>query len=155
MVEFCKEIQESPRLDQLYQKRIKLIAKWYKENHAKYAARLKVEAGISRALLDTLEGRSDKIMEILEIQDLSYSFDAKLAYFVVSDTLIKLILSMYSKGLDQDFKDKYRINISESCSNWMECKSKSFVMTELLARVLAVEKENRPELEFRFDLMSL
>lgn len=157
MVTFCSKVSSNQYENQAYQKKVDAIAKWYRRNFERYSALMQIEANIDQKILSLLEENDEKLIDALGIRDLGYTYDAKLSYFVVSDTLIKLILSMYSYGPDDDTLNRYGVTMSASirADSWIECSAKSVVMTELIARVLAIEKQNRPDLEWRFDLMAL
>ena len=92
MVKFCDTIAQSPEQNRIYQQKVCSIGKWYRSNHEKYASAMKLEATLSSRLLDALENCDSSMFESLGLQDLGYTYDAKLSYFVVSDTLIKLLL---------------------------------------------------------------
>ena len=88
---FCHELEQGRHHSQLskYHQTVQAIATWYKESYQQYEKMLQTELGIQLM--------SDKLQENLDLgsftDDLSYTFGAKLAYFSVSDTLVKLLLS--------------------------------------------------------------
>ena len=93
MRQFCADLENEngAHHDQLskYRSLVYSLAKWHEENYTKYSEMLKADLGFH--LMNT--GLSDAT-ELLEFsENLAYTFGAKLAYFSVSDTLVKLILS--------------------------------------------------------------
>jgi len=151
MLSFCSELETGKYKDKLplYQKIVHQIEDWYKTNFNLYSVQLKTEAGI-RAMADS---RSlDGLLEFAD--DLSYNFGAKLSYFSISDTLVKLILSKYSYGMSSDFCNLYGLKYNPKWSKrdecWLTCGFNEVFMTEILAKVLRDEVGT-----YSFDLAAL
>lgn len=146
MCVFCDEIENNPKYsfykEECYSKITEFVG-WYISQHKKYSAKLRTEMDFQ-----TISEEINKERELFF--DLSSTIDAKLSYFIVSDTLVKLILCKFSYGPDENFLIKYGINIKRSQDSWLECKESEFVLTEILAKVL--RDENYQPL---FDLQGL
>lgn len=148
MREFCYELEQGRYRHQLlnYKKTVEALAKWYIDSHARYEKMLQTELGINLM--------SEQLQEEVELgsfsDDLSYTFGAKLAYFSVSDTLVKLILSCFSYGCSQQFLNTYGISASDTLVPWLKDKSNELCLTEILAKVLRDES-----IDYSFDLAAL
>lgn len=164
MVNFCDAILADDKLNKKYQKHVERIASWYKKCHDNYALRLTAEAKLSSQMLSLLQ-EGEGLDDLLEFGELDYSLGAKLSYFVVSDALIKLILSRWSYGPDQAFLDAhgimdckvYKVEVDDRKvdPSWMQYSANSVTMTELLAKVLADAQKEDPSFSWNFDLMAL
>ena len=145
---FCYELEQGSHHDQLpkYHQTIKAIANWYKESYQKYEKMFQTELGIQLM--------SKQLQENLELvcfaDDLSYTFDAKLAYFSVSDTLVKLLLSCFSYGRTQQFLDTYGISGKPNDDSWLKDTLNELYLTEILSKVL---RDNK--IAYSFDLAAL
>ena len=147
---FCDELERGLHRDKLslYQKLLKDITKWYQDNYRNYASMLQSEAeNLYQKLNDSLDGQPD-ILEFAE--DLSYQFGAKLPYFIISDTLVKLILSRYSYGPSQEFLDQHGIQTNSVRCSWLRYRCNEIQMVEILAKVL---RDNG--VSYSFDLQAL
>ena len=151
MRQFCADLENEngAHHDQLskYRSLVYSLAKWHEENYTKYSEMLKADLGFH--LMNT--GLSDAT-ELLEFsENLAYTFGAKLAYFSVSDTLVKLILSCFSYGPSRTFLTAHGITGVQGGSNpWLRDKSNEVCMTEILAKVL-----RDAHIPFDFDLAAL
>ena len=145
---FCNELENGTHRDQLqkYRQTIQALAKWYNESYQQYEKMLQTELGI--------ELMSKQLQESVGLcsfaDDLSYTFGAKLAYFSVSDTLVKLLLSCFSYGRTQQFLNCHGITGKASDSPWLKDTSNELYLTEILAKVLRDEQIN-----YKFDLSAL
>ena len=103
MRQFCTELEDEngTHHDQLpkYHSLVRALAKWHEENYSKYSKMLKTDLGFR--LMNT--GLSDAKESLVFSENLTYTLGAKLAYFSVSDTLVKLILSCFSYGPSRTF----------------------------------------------------
>lgn len=103
MRQFCAELENEngAHHDQLskYHSLVYALAEWHKENYTNYSEMLKTDLGFH--LMNT--GLSDATESLVFSENLTYTFGAKLAYFSVSDTLVKLILSCFSYGPSRSF----------------------------------------------------
>lgn len=145
---FCHELEQGRHHSQLskYHQTVQAIATWYKESYQQYEKMLQTELGIQLM--------SDKLQENLDLgsftDDLSYTFGAKLAYFSVSDTLVKLLLSCFSYGRSQQFLSAHGISGLPTTCPWLKDSSNELYLTEILAKVLRDEG-----IDYSFDLAAL
>lgn len=151
MLRFCEELEHGCHQDELpkYRKLVKQIAAWYQDIHSNYADMLKMEQNLS-TMSTELSQATDMLVYS---EDLSYNFSAKLSYFSVSDTLVKLILSSFSYGATPDFLATHGIqrkNPPKKICSWLADKDNEVSMTEILAKVLRDSGQ-----AFSFDLQSL
>lgn len=151
MRQFCAELENEngAHHDQLskYHSLVYALAEWHKENYTNYSEMLKTDLGFH--LMNT--GLSDATESLVFSENLTYTFGAKLAYFSVSDTLVKLILSCFSYGPSRSFLATHGITGVQGGSNpWLRDKSNEVCMTEILAKVLRDE-----HIPFDFDLAAL
>lgn len=136
MCVFCDEIEHNPKYSSCRKECYSKIAEfveWYISQHKKYSAKLRTEMDFQ-----TISEEINKERE--SFFDFGSTLDAKLSYFIVSDTLVKLILCKFSYGPDEKFLNKYGINIDPGQDSWLDCKENQFVLTEILAKVLKDEK---------------
>lgn len=149
MRQFCAELENGAHHDQLskYHSLVQALAKWHEENYSKYSEMLKADLGFRLMNM----GLSDATELLVFSENLTYTFGAKLAYFSVSDTLVKLILSCFSYGPSQAFLTAHGITgVPGGNDPWLRDKSNEVCMTEILAKVLRDE-----HIPFDFDLASL
>ncbi len=151
MRQFCAELENEngTHYDQLskYRSLVCAIAKWHEENYTEYSEMLKADLGFH--LMNT--GLLDATELLVFSENLTYTFGAKLAYFSVSDTLVKLILSCFSYGPSRTFLTSHGITGVQCWDGpWLRDKSNEVCMTEILAKVLRDER-----ISFDFDLSAL
>jgi len=140
-MKFCDEIENNASLASDYHKQVEKIKEWYKKAYEKYSRLL-----VSEALLLSTD-YDDTLIPSESVFDLDFHFSTKSSYFSISDSLVKLILSMYSFGPSDAFLKKYGIEcpgIEKAIRgipnpSWVKDQSNELVMSEILARVLRVE----------------
>lgn len=151
MRQFCAELENETGTHhkQLpkYHELVRVLAKWHEENYAMYSKMLKTDLGFR--LINTSLSEAKELLEFSE--NLTYTFSAKLAYFSVSDTLVKLILSCFSYGPSKSFLTAHGITgINYGGNPWLRDSTNELCMTEILAKVLRDET-----IPFDFDLAAL
>lgn len=150
MATFCTELEQGRYRSELptYQRLLRDIIKWYQDNYGTYAEMLRSE---SENRYEKINCSLDECVDGLEFaEDLSYHFGAKLSYFSISDTLVKLILSRYSYGPSQDFLDQHGLQSKAVNCSWLKYNCKEIQMVEILAKVL---RDNG--VSYSFDLQAL
>lgn len=134
MLTFCPEIEQSRELSK-YQRMVEGIAVWYRESVERYGKMLRTELA-----LQTMSRELEGLEEVLGFsEDLSYQFNTKSSYFSVSDALIKLILSKFSRGPSRLFLQQHGIQANLRDDAWLTCGAGALDMTEILAKVLRDE----------------
>lgn len=153
MRHFCEELKSGSHKHKLkeYKHLVHQIADWYQDNYQRYAVLLQTEAkSFYEKMNDTLEVCTTSL-EFTE--KLTYNFSAKVSYFSVSDTLVKLILSCFSYGPTIKFFNEHELQYSRDIpdgKSWLEYNCNEIIMTEILAKVL---KDNN--INYSFDLQVL
>lgn len=151
MRQFCAELENEngTHHDQLpqYHSLVCALAKWHEESYTKYSKMLKTDLGFRLMNM----GLSDATESLVFSENLTYTFGAKLAYFSVSDTLVKLILSCFSYGPSRTFLTAHGITgVQSGGGPWLRDATNEVCMTEILAKVLRDE-----HIPFDFDLAAL
>lgn len=146
MCRFCDEIENNPKYKNHRSNchaKVKEFAEWYRKQYSDYSEKLRTELWI-QSMCESIDNSENKVF------DISSTISAKLSYFVVSDALVKLLLSKFSYGPNSDFLNKYGINLPLSSESWFECKNNESAMAEILAKVLKQE-----DYQPLFDLQAL
>jgi hypothetical protein len=160
MLRFCQEIESDKKKREMYQRKVRSIAKWFSNAVERYRAMLKTEVDANRLNQELESGSIDaEVMAELSqdlLDDFDYANGAKMAYFQMSDALVKLILSKYSYG--PGYRNSFlvlhgitaELTFSDVEKSWISCKADASVMTEIVTKVLRDEGA-----EFGIDFVAL
>lgn len=138
MINLCQEVMTDQKLFDSYQKKYNEIISWYNYSYNEY----------HELLLDNIKNRK-------ETGTLPEVHGTTLSYGAVTEGLLKLLLSKYSKYCNRAFFEKYQMAYPAYDNRqltWLDekCKINFLELIEILAKVLYEEKE-KP----RFDLKAL
>lgn len=138
MINLCQEVMTDQKLFDSYQKKYNEIISWYNYSYNEY----------HELLLDNIKNRK-------ETGTLPEVHGTTLSYGAVTEGLLKLLLSKYSKYCNRAFFEKYQMAYSaydNRQTTWLDekCKIKFLDLIEILAKVLCEENE-KPS----FDLKAL
>ncbi|MBM6715791.1 hypothetical protein H6B15_03835 [Gemmiger formicilis] len=151
MLKFCDEIEKNATLKKEYHQHVQNIARWYQHSFEHYSALLKTELELGiKTIEEELSQTSDASKTYFDIaqdfqNNLDFANSAKAPYFVMSDALVKLILSMYSIGPntpDGFLLSRHGISYNTSGNGnktWIDCTADVWKMTEIITKVLRDE----------------